>query len=64
MELNLSYYSVACLLDCVNNAIKTVQTGESVLNLPCESLKQEEEILVEYADILNQYLDEAEWLEF
>jgi len=64
MELNLNYNGIACLLDCVNNAICTVQTGESVLNLPCDSLEQEEEILLEYADILNQYLDEAEWLEF
>ena len=61
MTLNLSYNDIACLLDCVNNAINTVQTGESVLNLPCESLKQEEEILLEYVDTLNQYLDEAEW---
>ena len=61
MELNLNYNGISCLLDCVNNAINTVQTGESVLNLPCESLEQEEEILVEYANILNQYLDKYEW---
>ena len=59
--MNLSYNTVCCLLDCVNNSIETVEKGKSVLTLPCDDLKQEQEILEEYKDMLNEFLENSEW---
>lgn len=56
MEVNLSYHTICSLRDCVNKTIELAEQGEKVLTLPTDNQEMEVEILVEYREMLDDFL--------